>query len=74
MKRVGQSFYILTVFSLILADIIVIYLSFVIIYGNLLKYVAVTAQLWHKSTLSHNRGRFLKPDQCWCHMRNHGHY
>ena len=31
--------------SLMLADNIVIYLSFVIIYGNLLKYIAVTAQL-----------------------------
>ena len=32
-------------FSLILADKNVIYLSFCIIYGNLLKYIAVTAQL-----------------------------
>ena len=46
-NRVGQFFYILTVFiySFILAAIIVIYLSVVIIYGNLLKYIAVTAQL-----------------------------
>ena len=37
-KRVGQSFYILTVFySFILLDNVVNYLSFVIIYGNLLK-------------------------------------
>ena len=44
-KKSGQSFYVLTLFySLISADIIVIYLSFVIIYGNLLKYVAVTGQ------------------------------
>ena len=31
-------------YSLILADIIVIYLSLVIIYGNLLKYLSLTAQ------------------------------
>ena len=46
-KSVGQSIYILTFlfFILILADGIVIYFSFVIIYGNILKYITVTAQL-----------------------------
>ena len=41
-KRVGQSFYILT----IMADKINIYLLFDIVYGNLLKYIAVTAKLF----------------------------
>ena len=41
-KRVGQSFYV----SLILATDFVINLSFVIINGNLLKQVAVTAKLF----------------------------
>ena len=44
-KRLGQSFYILTIFfSVILEDSIAFYLSFVIIYGNL-KYIAGTAQI-----------------------------
>ena len=45
-KRVGQSFYTVDNFcSLILSDNIVIYLSLVIIYGNLLKYITVTVHL-----------------------------
>ena len=45
-KRVGQSFYTFDNFySLILPDNIVIYLSLVIIYANLLKYITVTAHL-----------------------------
>ena len=45
-KSVGQSFYILTVFIfLILAENIVTYLSFVIMYDKHLKYIAVTGQL-----------------------------
>ena len=45
-KKVGQSFYISTFFySLILAGEIVIYLSSVVIYGYLLKQVAVIAEL-----------------------------
>ena len=42
-ERVGQSFYILTM--IILPDNSVIYVSLVIIYGNLLKYITVTAHL-----------------------------
>ena len=45
-KRVEQSFiYFDSFYSLILANYIVIYLSLVIRYGNLLKYVTVIAQL-----------------------------
>ena len=43
LKGVGQSLY--RFYSLVLAADIVIYLSFVIINGNLLKKVAVTAKL-----------------------------
>ena len=39
-------------YSLILADNIVIYLSFVIIYGNLLKYVAVAMKIGLNTTLA----------------------
>ena len=57
LKRVGQSFLYLKKYSLILADNIVIYLSFAIIYGNLLKYITVTVpllqrKLVHTTTLS----------------------
>ena len=45
-KRVGQSFYILTIFYYrILPNNIVIYVSLIIIYDNLLKYITVTANL-----------------------------
>ena len=44
-KRVGQSFYPFeNCYSLILPDNIFIYLSLVIISGNLLKYITVPAQ------------------------------
>ena len=43
LKTMGQSFYFDNFHSLILADNIVFYLSFII--GNLLKYIAVTARL-----------------------------
>ena len=42
-KRVGQSLYYVSFYSFILADNIVIYFSFVIIYSSLLKHVTVTA-------------------------------
>ena len=46
-KRLGQSFlYFENFYSLILADNNVIYLSLVIIYGNLVKYRAVTTQFF----------------------------
>ena len=45
-KKSGSVFlYFDKCYSLILTDNIVIYLSFVIIYGNLLQYIAVTAEL-----------------------------
>ena len=54
----------LTIFSLILADNIIIYLSFIIINGNLLKYIAVTAQLLQQKfciiSLSYIRHAFGK--------------
>ena len=47
-KRVGHAvfFYFVNFYSLILEDNIVFYLSFVIIYGNLLKYIADTTQIF----------------------------
>ena len=44
-KRVGQSFYTLTFFILYRSTVIVVYLSFVIVNGNLLKWLTITAKL-----------------------------